>query len=222
MPTQPDSSPEPERPSGQPGGACPEAVTLAAAKAAIEQDAGRSGKEHWAAFEYDSEKSREIECLKRWAYASGAWLEASDVGAWEGSLGMGEHDIKEVDNRMWKATKGGRFGIYLNCNGRAMADPIRQLQKVSGTPHQYLSRLVLLNEWCHELEGLADLPELTRLEGVVTLDNDFPSSLRNPASLTTPINLMPTKFATGSAVWDFERQRQASTIARRTSSRSSM
>ena len=174
MPPQPDSNREPEPRNDQPGGIGSEArISLNSAKAAIEQDAGRSGKEYWAAFEYDSEKRREIDSLRRWADAAGAWLQEPQTGAWEGGPGMGEHDIKEIGDSMWKATKGGKFGIYLNCTGRAMADPVRQIQKVSGTPHQYLNRLVLLNEWCRELDDLAGLPELTRLEGVATLDGEF-------------------------------------------------
>ena len=180
MPAQPDFCPDRDRTASSQGGGDKtdgadggKGVTLAAAKAAIERVLCRSGKEHWAPFEYSAAQGLEIKCLKRWAEANGAWLTQPEMVVWEDSPGTGEHRLKEVGDRMWKATKGGKFGIYLNCSGRAQADPILQIQKVKGTPYQYLTRLTLLNVWSKEIDGLQHLPELTRLEGVVVLDDEF-------------------------------------------------
>ncbi len=87
---------------------------------------------------------------------------------------MGEHDLTLIGSRVWKATKDGRFGIHFDAGGRAMGDPVRQIKKLSSaTPHQYLTRLALLNEWAAGLLGLGSGGELTRLEGVALLDDQF-------------------------------------------------
>jgi len=80
---------------------------LAGAKGAIARDVGRSGTEHWAAFEIDSEKGREVTCLRRWADETDAWSRHAAMLLWHGGPGMGEHDVKEYEGRFWKATKDG-------------------------------------------------------------------------------------------------------------------
>lgn len=154
----------------------PARVSIAAAKGVIERNVGRSGTERWSAFDFDSAKNREIACLCAWADESGAWLSSPHLAFWEGGPGMGEHNVKEHDGRFWKATKNGRFGIYFDASARAQGDPVRQIQKkLSATPYQYLARLELSNEWSRSLPGLcpADFDDLTRLEGLVYLDEKF-------------------------------------------------
>lgn len=147
---------------------------IESATSALARDVGRSGTEHWAAFEIDSEKGREVACLRRWANESGAWLDSAKMIHWHGGLGLGEHDVKELGGRIWKATKDNRFGIYFAATGRATGDPVRQIQKLStATPHQYLTRLALLNDWCRTLPGAAAVPEMTRMEGIAVLDGRF-------------------------------------------------
>lgn len=149
-------------------------VTIANARRRLERVLGLSGTEHWAAFEIDSQKSREIACLRKWANECDAWLVEARLEDWKGGPGMGEHDLAKIGSRVWKATKEGRFGIWFGAHGRAMGDPVRQIKKLnSATPHQYLSRLALSNEWCRTLPGLTAFDELTRLEGVLTLDDEF-------------------------------------------------
>jgi hypothetical protein len=150
------------------------AVSIAAAKSLIERDVGRSGQECWSAFDFDTAKSREIKCLCEWADRERVWIDSPEIGVWEGGPGMGEHHLKESDGRFWKATKDGRFGIWFHATGRVMGDPIRQIKKLSSaTPHQYLTRLALANEWTRSLPGLGHETELTRLEGVAWLDDQF-------------------------------------------------
>lgn len=150
-----------------------ETSRLFAAKSALERVLCRSGKEHWPAFAYDSEKGRETACLSRWASEEDCWFDSSSIADWKGGPGMGEHDIVMHGDRVWKSTKGGKFGIYFYCSGRVMGDPRRQIKKTKGTPHQYLSRLALLNEWRRGLSGLSGIGDLNRLEGVATLDDEF-------------------------------------------------
>jgi hypothetical protein len=151
---------------------------LLAAKSVIERVLGRRGGEHWAAFEFELERDREIACLEQWARVSGCWLELELPERWGSSETFGEHDIVQKEHCIWKATKPQnrtgklRFCVYPSCLRRGMADPVDQLKQQSGTPYQYLTRLELLNRWCSG-PSVAGGMALTRLEGFAKVAGRF-------------------------------------------------
>ena len=145
---------------------------LAAAKSVLERVFGRGGEEHWSAADYDSCHAAEVAVLENWARDTGCWLTSDEWKLWDSSLGMGEHHLHRRGDRVFKATKKVRFGVYPSCSGRATGDPVDQLKLTRGTPHQYLTRLELLNRWARTLDGMGVEP-MNRLEGCAGIDGGF-------------------------------------------------
>lgn len=151
---------------------CEAAGRLASAKSVLEGVLGRRGEEYWSASDYDAAKSREIIVLEQWAKEAGCWLESPEWEDWDVSMGMGEHHLRQDQGRVFKATKKMRFGVYPACSGRATGDAADQLKLGKGTPHQYLMRLDLLNQWSSTLEGMTGR-EMNSLEGCMILGDQF-------------------------------------------------
>lgn len=175
MPAEPDSRAdlEGEREAHRGGAASSEAAgRLACAKSLLERVLGRRGEEYWSASDYGAAKSREIIVLEQWAKEKGCWLESPDWEDWDLSVGMGEHHLRQDQDRVFKATKKARFGVYPSCSGRATGDPVDQLKLTRGTAYQYLLRMDLLNRWAMTLEGMKGV-EMNRLEGCMILDDQF-------------------------------------------------
>ncbi len=145
---------------------------LAAAKSVIERVLGRGGEEYWSASDYDSCHAAEVNALEAWARESGCWLTSDEWLHWDASLGMGEHHLQQCGDRVYKATKKVRFGVYPSCSGRATGDPVDQLKLTRGTPHQYLMRLELLNCWSETLPGMTKGP-MNQMEGCAGIDGGF-------------------------------------------------
>lgn len=171
MSAEPDSRTDLEGESAEPE-SCSAEGRLAAAKSVLERVLGRCGEEYWSAADYGEAQSRETIILEDWATKDGCWLESPEWGVWELSLGMGEHHVRQEQDRVFKATKKMRFGVYPSCSGRATGDPVDQLKLGQGTPHQYLMRLDLLNRWSSTLEGMNGR-QMNRLEGCMILDDQF-------------------------------------------------
>lgn len=130
MSAEPDSRTdlEGEREAHRGGAASSEADgRLAAAKSVLERVLGRRGEEYWSASEYDSCHAAEVNALEAWARESGCWLTSDEWLHWDHSLGMGEHHLQQRGDRVYKATKKVRFGVYPSCLGRATGAPVDQL-----------------------------------------------------------------------------------------------
>jgi hypothetical protein len=149
---------------------------LAAAKSVLERVLGRRGEEHWGSADYDSCHAAEVSTLEKWARDNGCWLTSDEWLLWDASLGMGEHHVHKRGDRVYKATKKVRFGVYPGCSGRATGDPVDQLKLTRGTPHQYLMRLELLNRWSECLPGMTRGPmnQMQGCAGIITSQPWFP------------------------------------------------
>ncbi len=151
-------------------------IDLSAARGLLGRVLGRCGSEHWTALEFGSQRDREIACLEDWARDVGAWLEPKGRLLWDTSDKFGEHHLRFLNKRVFKATKRHensqtlRFGIYPFFSGRAQQNPAEQIHMGSGTPFQYLARLELLNDWCGPME---EVSALTRLEGFIRVNGEF-------------------------------------------------
>jgi hypothetical protein len=177
-------------------------VSLAAARSILERHAGRRGTEHWSAGESDREKDREIELLRQWADEVRAWLPHEQVRYWGHSAGAQEHDFKVVEDRFWKATKGGRFGFYPQWTGRAGG---RLEGRCDATPYQYLTRLHTLNDWTRSLPGLGQVEALTRLEGLAVLDGALSLITSQPAFAHDPVQPEKEEIAAWLRVLSFQK-----------------
>jgi hypothetical protein len=171
MPDDPSRRSDPAQPSSpdRDKTAC---GRLASAKSLLERVLGRRGEEHWGTADYDSCHVEEVTALEAWARESGCWLTSDEWLHWDSSLGMGEHHLHKRGDRVYKATKKVRFGVYPSCSGRATGDPVDQLKLTRGTPHQYLMRLELLNRWSESLPGMTKGP-MNQMEGCAGIDGGF-------------------------------------------------
>ncbi len=176
---------------------------LAAAKSVLERVLGRRGEEHWSASDYDAAQGREVATLEDWAIREGCWLETERWSEWEVSLGMGEHHLRLDGGRVFKATKSTRFGVYPSCSGRATGDPSDQLKLSRGTPHQYLTRLQLLNRWARRLDGMGER-DMNRLEGCMILDSQFSIITSQPWFPHDDEQTTPSQITAWMAVRDFK------------------
>jgi hypothetical protein len=145
---------------------------LTAAKSVLERVLGRRGEEYRSAADYDPCHTEEVAVLEKWSREAGLWLTSDEWLYWDASLGMGEHHVHKRGDRVFKATKNVRFGVYPSCSGRATGDPVDQLKLTRGTPHQYLMRLELLNRWSDALPGMTKGP-MNRVEGCAGIDGGF-------------------------------------------------
>jgi hypothetical protein len=144
-----------------------EANFLGAAKSALEQSLGLDGTESWSGHAFGGERDRQVASLERWATEQHLWLPPHLFAA--RNRGRREHDVLrfgEPTARIVKVTKGGIFGAYPWFDDQVVSGMAADCFGLRpGTPHQYLTRMELVNE--------ALFPELNRLEGFTRLEGHF-------------------------------------------------
>lgn len=167
---------------------------LVSARNVLAECFGASAEEPWSVDRWPVIRDGQGAVLEKWADDKCAWLRAEDLGSVE--RGGKEHDLlpeMETGKRFWKVTKGGGFGWYPFCED-LVGRPSDALTMRFGSPFQYLTRMVMMNE-------LVEAPKpFIRLEGITKLDGRF--------AMVTSTKFVPGENATNTEIagWMAERR----------------